>query len=240
MRRAVFLDRDGVLNQVVLRDGVPRSPLTKAELKIADGVRPALETLKKENFVLIVVTNQPEVARGIQDKRWVEYVHDWLRLELPIDDIRTCFHDNDDRCLCRKPRPGLLVDAASYWNVDTRRSFMVGDRDKDIAAGRGAACRTILLRRAYNRDCRPTPDFACDTFTEAAEWIVFASVGRNRPRREVLKCVSESFSRISFLGAVTSTSFGKSTSSSSTTTCNTRRTTGVTGTESRRRADPAG
>ena len=171
-KNAVFLDRDGVLNHVIMRDGKPRSPLSLAEFKIADDAEEALRALRAAGYLLIVVTNQPEVSRGIQKRVRIDAMHAHLMSTLPLDDIRVCFHDTPDRCRCRKPEPGLLNQAGEDWGVRMEGSFMIGDRDKDIEAGRSAGCKTILLRQEYNRECRDEPDHCVGSLIEAAHAII--------------------------------------------------------------------
>lgn len=148
-RRAVFLDRDGVINCALVREGKPYPPASLAELDILPGVLEALWQLRKANFLLIVVTNQPDVARGATPQATVEAIHRYLREQLPLDDIRTCYHDSNDHCHCRKPKPGLLLDAARDWNINLKQSFMVGDRWRDIEAGQQAGCQTLFIDYGY-------------------------------------------------------------------------------------------
>jgi D-glycero-D-manno-heptose 1,7-bisphosphate phosphatase len=169
-RRAVFLDRDGVLNAVVLEDGVPRSPVSVAALEILPGVADALRLLGAHGFLRIVVTNQPDVARGRTTRETVEAIHRHLLATLPLDAVRVCYHDDADACACRKPHPGLLLDAAGTYGVDLAGSFLVGDRWRDIEAGQAAGCTTVLIRRPWSGPCRPAheaPDLG-----GAAELIV--------------------------------------------------------------------
>jgi len=150
-RRAVFLDRDGVLNRAFVRDGKPYPPKNLQQLQVPAGVREALERLKAAGFRLIVVTNQPDVARGNQSRERVEELHQALRQQfgLPIDDFRVCYHDDGDGCECRKPKPGMLMAAAVAFGLDLGSSFMIGDRWRDVEAGRRAGCRTIFLDHGY-------------------------------------------------------------------------------------------
>ena len=173
MRRAVFLDRDGVLNRAVIcDDGKPRPPASPGELEILSGVAEACRSLRRAGFLLIVVTNQPDVARGTQRRDVIEAINDALRHQVPVDDVRVCYHDDADECACRKPRPGLLLDAADDWEIDLNNSFIVGDRWKDIAAGCRAGCRTVLIKRAYSEVERCHPDFQAASLPEAADWIL--------------------------------------------------------------------
>ncbi len=173
-RRAVFLDRDGVLNQVVLRNGTPHPPGTREELEIFADAPAALRALKAAGWLLIVVTNQPDVARGTQRRDVVDSINDAMRAALPLDDVRVCFHDDRDGCRCRKPRPGLLVEAADTHGIDLGASVMVGDRWKDVEAGRRAGCAAVLIDRGYAESTlaeRP-PDRTVRSLAEAAEWIL--------------------------------------------------------------------
>jgi D-glycero-D-manno-heptose 1,7-bisphosphate phosphatase len=149
IRRAVFLDRDGVINKAVVRNGVPFPPASLEETKIIPGVKEGLSLLKDANYMLIVVTNQPDVARGKVEKKNVEAINSWLSQSLPLDEIRTCYHDDVDKCDCRKPKPGLILESAHLHNIDLRQSFMIGDRWRDIAAGEAAGCRTIFIDYGY-------------------------------------------------------------------------------------------
>src|SRR5262249_2073394 len=139
-RRAVFLDRDGVINDAIVRGDRPYPPAAVDELRIPPGTADALARLKQQDFLLIVVTNQPDVARGKQQRDTVDEIPRRLRAELPLDDVFTCFHDDADACDCRKPRPGLLLRAAREYGIDLSRSYMAGDRWRDIDAGANAGC----------------------------------------------------------------------------------------------------
>ena len=172
MKPAVFLDRDGVINASVVRDGKPYPPASVDEMELLPGVGKALADLRAAGFVLIVVTNQPDVARGTQTRAAVEAIHERMQQELSLDAIYACFHDDADNCACRKPKPGLLVDAAAALGIDLAASFMVGDRWRDTDAGRAAGCQTIFIDRGYN-ERKPT-DFAVNVagLPEAAAWIL--------------------------------------------------------------------
>jgi D-glycero-D-manno-heptose 1,7-bisphosphate phosphatase len=169
---AVFLDRDGVINRALVRDGTPHAPLCEAQLRILQGVPAALAALRSHGFPLIVVTNQPDVARNIVTRETVEGLHARLRRELPLDAILTCFHDSADACECRKPKPGLLLQAARELNVDLGASFMIGDRAKDVEAGRRAGCRTFFVDHGYAEAPPPDYDFRVLSLAEAADIIL--------------------------------------------------------------------
>lgn len=155
MNRAVFLDRDGVLNRAVVRGGRPYPPASLAELEILPGVAQALEQLRERGFRLIGVTNQPDVARGTQTREVVEAINARLIAELSLDEIRVCYEDGDD-AVCRKPNPGMLLEAAQQHSIDLPASYLVGDRWRDIEAGRRAGCRTVFIDRGYD-ERRPDP-----------------------------------------------------------------------------------
>jgi len=149
MQPAIFLDRDGVLNEVTLKAGKPHPPQTLAELVILPGVEDALKKLHQAGYLLMVVTNQPDVVRGAQSKQVIEAMHDYLKQCLPLDAIYTCYHDDHEHCDCRKPLPGLLQQAAEEWSIDLSQSWMVGDRWRDIEAGQRAGCRTVFIDYGY-------------------------------------------------------------------------------------------
>jgi len=171
-RRAVFLDRDGVLNRAVFRDGQPGPPRTLDELAVLPGVPEALLRLRAAGYLLIVATNQPDVARGRQRPEVIEAMHASLRARLPLDEIRACYHDDADGCRCRKPEPGMLVEAARAWDVELASSFMVGDRGRDIEAGRRAGCTTLLVTGVPEEGEGCRPDRRVADLREAAEVIL--------------------------------------------------------------------
>jgi transaldolase len=170
--RAVFLDRDGVLNRTEIRDGVPRPPASPETLEILPGVPEALAALAARGFVLVVVTNQPDVARGRQSRAVVEAINGRLLAALPLRAVLTCYHDDADRCECRKPRPGLLRQAAAEYGLDLSASVMVGDRWSDVQAGAAAGCRTVLVRTAYSEAGRCRPDHEVSDLPEAAAVVL--------------------------------------------------------------------
>jgi D-glycero-D-manno-heptose 1,7-bisphosphate phosphatase len=171
--RAVFLDRDGVLNRAIVRDGKPYPPASLGELEIVEDAAGSLKRLKSLGFLLLVVTNQPDVARGTQTLSTIQAIHDAMRQTLPLDDFLICPHDDRDGCRCRKPLPGLLLDAQARFGIDFGRSFLVGDRWRDIDAGRAAGCRTVLLDHNY-RERGPSlpPDAKVVSLLDAVDWIV--------------------------------------------------------------------
>ena len=173
-RRAVFLDRDGVINRALVRDGKPCPPRCPSEFEILPGVAEALAALHEAGFLLIVVTNQPDVARGTLSQGMVEDFHDHLGRCLPIDEFRTCYHDNRDACTCRKPRAGALLEAARLHDIDLEASFMVGDRWRDTEAGQAAGCRTLFIDHGYDEPRPASFDHRVTSLREAANLILKA------------------------------------------------------------------
>jgi D-glycero-D-manno-heptose 1,7-bisphosphate phosphatase len=169
--RAVFLDRDGVINRATVRDGKPYPPDTLDELEVLDGVPDALSKLRQAGFRLIVVTNQPDVARGAQTRETIEAMHELLASSLAVDEIVACYHDGD-ACDCRKPKPGALLDAARRHGLELERSFMVGDRWRDIEAGQRAGCRCLFVDHGYREKQPAGPFVRVDSLAAAAEWIL--------------------------------------------------------------------
>jgi D-glycero-D-manno-heptose 1,7-bisphosphate phosphatase len=170
--KAVFLDRDGVLNEAIVRDGKPYAPETLDELVITPGAGGALAALRRHGYRLIVVTNQPDIARGKVSQEVVETINRYICSVLPIDAVEMCAHDDSDRCDCRKPQPGMLIRAARRDGIDLSASFMVGDRWRDMEAGRRASCRTVLIRSGYDNESKGLPDVAVTSLVEAADWII--------------------------------------------------------------------
>ena len=171
MRRAVFLDRDGVINRAIVRDEMPFPPANLDELEILPGVPEALQKLHDGNYLLIVVTNQPDVARGKAKKEDVEQMNAHLLSILPLDEIKTCYHDSKDRCLCRKPLPGGLNEAPKEHHIHLSKSFMVGDRWRDIEAGQTAGCKTFFINYRYAEKQPEMPDFIVSSLLEAQRII---------------------------------------------------------------------
>ncbi|MGB7281769.1 MAG: HAD family hydrolase [Candidatus Acidiferrum sp.] len=178
-KQAVFFDRDGVLNRAMVREGKPYPPKDLSEFEIVDRAREDLLLLKEMGFVLIVVTNQPDIARGTQSKGNVDEMNDLLRRELPLDDVFVCPHDSKDECSCRKPSPGLLHSAAELYGLDLQRSFLVGDRWRDIDAGHAAGCTTILIDFGYQeRGSTKEPALRVRSLSEAVSFIASREVAR--------------------------------------------------------------
>ena len=172
-KRAVFLDRDGVINRAFVKDGKPLPPQSLSELDILPGVPDSLYRLKKAGFLPIIVTNQPDVARGKTPKEVVEQIHGVLKEKLPLHDILVCYHDDIDNCQCRKPLPGMLFAAAEQYSINLGKSFMVGDRWRDVDAGKNAGCKTALIEYGYqDKMSKRHPDIVISSVSEATGWIL--------------------------------------------------------------------
>jgi D-glycero-D-manno-heptose 1,7-bisphosphate phosphatase len=172
MSKAVFLDRDGVLNAVKIKDGRPYPPSSIQELRILDGVSESLQKLHAAGFLLIVITNQPDVARGTATKQSVEEINQFLFKNLILDEIRVCFHDSRDACRCRKPLPGLILSAVKENNIVLEESYMVGDRWRDIDAGNAAGCKTLYIDNNYSEKKAINFTFKVSSLYEAATLIL--------------------------------------------------------------------
>jgi len=177
MRPAVFLDRDGVINANLERDGRPVAPTTLAEFRLLPGVADAVRQLKERGFLVIVITNQPDVADGRTARSTVDAMHDLIRSKLAVNDIKVCFHNDSAGCACRKPKPGMILDAAAEYGIDLAASYVVGDRWRDVAAGRAAGCTTFFVDYGYKQDQPNVPDTVVKSLPEAAALIL----GENSP-----------------------------------------------------------
>lgn len=180
--RAVFLDRDGVLNRAYLRDGKPHPPSRLEELEILPGVEEACRALREAGLTLIVVTNQPDIRRGTLRPELSDEIHAALRARLPLDDVRVCPHDDGDGCACRKPAPGLLVEAARDWGIALSSSVMVGDRWRDVESGRRAGCRTVFVDHGYPEQRPRDPDLIVPSLADAVPWILETVAAGKDPR----------------------------------------------------------
>ena len=176
-RRAVFLDRDGVLNAVIVRDGRPYPPASEEDLRLLPDVAEACHVLREAGFLLIMVTNQPDIARGTISENIVTSINRRLQRELSLDGVSMCPHDGDG-CDCRKPKPGLLLEAADRFGIDLSASYIVGDRWRDTEAGQNAGCFAIFIDHGYHEQ-RPSPPYhRVTSLREAASWIIGKTNGR--------------------------------------------------------------
>jgi len=172
--KAIFLDRDGVINRALTRDGKPYPPSSLPEFEILPGVAEACARLKQAGFLLVVATNQPDVGRGTLKQEVVESIHSQMCRGLPIDRVEVCYHPGKaaSECDCRKPKPGMLLRAARELSIDLARSFMVGDRWRDIDAGHAAGVTTILIDYGYTEPLRKVPHHRVGSLLEAANLIL--------------------------------------------------------------------
>jgi D-glycero-D-manno-heptose 1,7-bisphosphate phosphatase len=150
--KAVFLDRDGIINRAIIKNNIPYSPRKLSEFTLNTDIKPVIEVVKKHGYIVIVVTNQPDVARGLLKESTLQRMHTIIRKNLPIDDIYYCPHDDLDKCPCRKPKPGMLFEAAKKWNITLAESYFLGDQERDVHTAINAGCCPIILDYPYNRD----------------------------------------------------------------------------------------
>lgn len=176
MRRAVFLDRDGVINANIERDGRLLAPRSLDQFVIMPGVKEAVTKLREAGFVVIVVTNQPDIATGHITRALLDRMHEKLSTELAVDDIKVCPHVDADKCACRKPKPGLLREAAAERGIDLSASFMVGDRLSDMGAGKAAGCSTVWITNKAEADTTTAPDAVAGSLAQAVAWILDRSM----------------------------------------------------------------
>ena len=172
MRPGVLLDRDGVLSRVVLRKGRGVSPRSFAEFELLPGVGTAVRSLREAGLPVVVVTNQPDIARGLLKPDELERMHEHLRRHVPLERIYTCTHDDADRCDCRKPLPGLLLRAAAEFHLDLEHTWMVGDSWKDVEAARAAGCHMIFIAGAYSDAGSSKPEHVAASLPDAVEIIL--------------------------------------------------------------------
>lgn len=186
LRRAVFLDRDGVLNRSRVVDGKAYAPRHPRQFHLMPGAAAAVAALKRAGFVVVVVTNQPDVGHGKISAVDIDEMHARLMARASVDAVMVCTHRQDQGCACRKPRPGMLLGAIRRYRIDPKLSFMVGDRSSDVAAGRAAGARTIFIDRRYAEGLTERPDARVRSLAEAARWILRGArplrrAGRDKP-----------------------------------------------------------
>ncbi|SBW10896.1 putative D,D-heptose 1,7-bisphosphate phosphatase [uncultured delta proteobacterium] len=178
--KAVFLDRDGVLNVAVIRNGKSFPPADAASLVLTPGAKEAIERMRRAGYLCICVTNQPDVARGSRTLENVAAMNEKVAAALALDDLFMCTHDNDDHCACRKPKPGMLLDAAAKWGINLRASIMIGDRASDMEAGFAAGCQTVFIPNPEILGQKiPSFTVVCKTLTDAAEYVAMSGNKEN-------------------------------------------------------------
>jgi D-glycero-D-manno-heptose 1,7-bisphosphate phosphatase len=170
--RAIFLDRDGVLIRSDVVNGKPIAVQQSDRMEVLPGVEDACRSLHQAGFLLVVVTNQPDVGRGLASRATVDEINRNLKDILVLDDVRVCCHDGKEACTCRKPAPGMLTDAAAEYGIDLAASFMVGDRWRDIEAGNRAGCRTVYIEWGHGEALTIAPDHTARSLLEAVPWIL--------------------------------------------------------------------
>jgi D-glycero-D-manno-heptose 1,7-bisphosphate phosphatase len=170
-RKAVFLDRDGTLNKVMLLDGRPTPPREIKDFELLEGVDEAVTLLRSLDYLPIIVTNQPDYARGVSTLNQIETINDTIRKELGIEHIYICLHDDNENCFCRKPKPGLLIQAALELNIELSSSIMIGDRWRDIKAGQSAGCTCYFIDYGYDELSPVQPFFQVLSLLDAAKKI---------------------------------------------------------------------
>ena len=177
-RRAIFLDRDGVINRPVVRDGRPYPPAELKDFQLYEDVAAGCARLEAAGYLLVVVTNQPDVARGTQTRAAVEAMHRKMLEALPqIARVEICWHAGPawgEPCDCHKPEPGMVWRAAEALGIDLAQSFLVGDRWRDVDCGHRAGCRTVLIDRDYSEELKQAPDWRVSSFGQAVETILQA------------------------------------------------------------------
>jgi len=177
VKRAAFLDRDGVLNASITNQGIPVPPRSVEEVVILEGVEESVKLLKLHDFLPVVVSNQPDVARGITSILNVNEINAHIRDKLDIQHFYVCFHDNKDLCACRKPLPGLIYSAAAQLDLSISNSFLVGDRWRDIEAGQRAGCKTFFIDYSYSETQPKKPFIRVSSLLEAVEIMTGANHG---------------------------------------------------------------
>jgi len=172
VRRAAFVDRDGVLIRAQVRDGRPFPVQKPDDVEFIEGAAEACAELRRAGMLVVVVTNQPDVARGTATVADVEAINQCLFDHVEVDALVACFHDDADACQCRKPRPGMLTYVADLWDVALTRSVLVGDRWRDVAAGKRCGCQTVFIDHGYREQAPDAPDLTVNTLADATSWIL--------------------------------------------------------------------
>ncbi len=180
-QKAIFLDRDGVINETYIEKGKTYPPQSLDQYKFLPGVHEGVAALKAQKFLILVVTNQPDIRTGKQKLEVTESMHRLISQELKVDEIYACYHIGSDHCLCRKPKPGMLLEAAKKWNIDFTKSYLVGDRWSDIAAGQAAGCKTFIIGEGYSDQKIATPDWAVQSLLEASKIILSTHAEQSYP-----------------------------------------------------------
>ena len=169
--KAIFLDRDGVLNKPIIKNRKPYPPSKIEELEILPGVYEGIQLLRHSGFKLIVITNQPDVSRGSATIEIVDEINNFIIKQLKVDEIMCCFHDDNENCECRKPKPGMILEAVKKWDIDLSVSYLIGDRWRDIQTAKNIGLTSILIKYDYDEK-KINADFECNNLEEAANYIL--------------------------------------------------------------------
>lgn len=165
-KRAVFLDRDGIINKAIVTNGHPYPPLRIKDVYLTEGIKKLIEMWHNENYLVIVITNQPDISSHIITENKVNKINSYLKSLIWFDDIFLCPHSDKDNCNCRKPKTGLLEEAKKKYHIDFSKSYMVGDRKKDIEAGKNVGCKTIFVDYQYDEEKPYKPDYIVKSILE--------------------------------------------------------------------------
>ena len=179
MKKAIFLDRDGVLSKTSLVNGKSFAPRNLRDFKLYSDSTQSVKKLKSIGFMVFVVTNQPDVGKKLISRSTLEQMHNKLKKKTHVDGIYVCVHRQDENCYCRKPNPGMILDAAKKHHIDWKKSFVVGDRASDIEAGQKANCRTIFLKKKYYENAPTKQEATFLNLREATNYILKQEKLRN-------------------------------------------------------------
>jgi D-glycero-D-manno-heptose 1,7-bisphosphate phosphatase len=157
MKAAAFLDRDGVLNATIMKNGTPCPPSNISEVEILPGVQSAIDLLIQKSYLPVVITNQPDVARGCIGLAEIEVINEYIGRKIGVSRFYVCPHDDIDECSCRKPKPGLILAAAKELEIDLSKSFLVGDRWRDIEAGQALGLPSYFIEYSYSEKVPKQP-----------------------------------------------------------------------------------
>jgi len=172
MKRALFLDRDGVLNIPILRGGRTYAPVQFSDFQLYEDVIPTLHEVKNRGYLLVLITNQPDLSKGLLAPEELHRMHQFLQEKIPFDSLEVCPHQDSDDCECRKPKPGMILRAAKQLSIDLSQSIVIGDRWRDILAGKTAGCKTALkIVEDFTDDRQETPDWTIFQLQEILKYL---------------------------------------------------------------------
>jgi D-glycero-D-manno-heptose 1,7-bisphosphate phosphatase len=172
MNRAVFIDRDGIINKAIVVNRKPFSPVDIYEFKILPKAKKALKTFKKLNLMNIIITNQPDIKTGKQLSKDLDKIHNWMMINLDIDEILVCKHDDNDNCNCRKPKTGMIEQAVEKYQINISQSYLIGDRWKDIQCGQKAGCKeNFFVNYNYNETRPKMPYIVVKSLYECSQYL---------------------------------------------------------------------